>query len=211
VRDVTRIHALAALPKLLAAAAAGTARLVNIVDLASPFELTRQTIKDYVTALECVFLLERLPAWHTNRMSRLVKRSKLHMGDTGVACALLGMNGKALLADRNTLGPMLETFVLQELRRQASWRPERLNFFHFRDRDDFEVDIVIERGHGAVAGVEVKAGASVTESDLRGLRKLRDAAGTRFAAGVILYDGAATIRFERNLFAVPVRKLWETT
>jgi hypothetical protein len=72
------------------------------------------------------------------------------------------------------------------------------------------VDIVIERGHGAVAGVEVKAGASVTESDLRGLRKLRDAAGTRFAAGVILYDGAATIRFERNLFAVPVRKLWET-
>jgi hypothetical protein len=80
-----------------------------------------------------------------------------------------------------------------------------------RDRDDFEVDIVIERGHGAVAGVEVKAGASVTESDLRGLRKLRDTAGTRFAAGVILYDGAATIRFERNLFAVPVRKLWEET
>jgi len=128
-----------------------------------------------------------------------------------VACALLGINAKALLADRNTLGPMLETFVLQELRRQASWRPERLNFFHFRDRDDFEVDIVIERGHGAVAGVEVKAGASVTESDLRGLRKLRDAAGTRFAAGVILYDGAATIRFERNLFAVPVRTLWEAT
>lgn len=211
VRDVTRIHALDALPKLLAAAAAGTARLVNIVDLASPFDLTRQTIKDYVTALECVFLLERLPAWHTNRMSRLVKRSKLHMGDTGVACALLGMNANALLADRNTLGPMVETFVLQELRRQASWRPERLNFFHFRDRDDFEVDIVIERGHGAVAGVEVKAGASVTESDLRGLRKLRDTAGTRFAAGVILYDGAATIRFERNLFAVPLRKLWEDT
>lgn len=172
---------------------------------------SRQTINDYVTALECVFLLERLPAWHTNRMSRLVKRSKLHMGDTGVACALLGVNAKTLLADRNTLGPMLETFVLQELRRQASWRPERLNFFHFRDRDDFEVDIVIERGQGAVAGVEVKAGASVTESDLRGLRKLRDTAGTRFAAGVILYDGAATIRFERNLFAVPVRMLWETT
>jgi predicted AAA+ superfamily ATPase len=142
-------------------------------------------------------------------MSRLVKRPKLHMGDTGVACALLGMNAKALHADRSTLGPMLETFVLQELRRQASWRSERMDFFHFRDRDDFEVDIVIERGHGAVAGVEVKAGASVTESDLRGLRKLRDAAGTRFAAGVILYDGAATIRFERNLFAVPVRELWE--
>ena len=63
------------------------------------------------------------------------------------------------------LGPLLETFVLQELRRQASGRSEPLSFFHFRDRDDFEVDIVIERGAGQVAGVEVKAAASVAERD----------------------------------------------
>ena len=106
---------------------------------------------------------------------------------------------------------MLETFVLQELRRQASWRPDPLGFFHFRDRDDFEVDIVLEQGHSAVAGVEVKAAASVNESDLRGLRKLRDAAGMRFAAGVVLYDGTATISFGDGLFAVPIRKLWEAT
>jgi predicted AAA+ superfamily ATPase len=84
-----------------------------------------------------------------------------------------------------------------------------IEFFHFRDRDDFEVDIVMEQGHAVVAGVEVKAAASVGEADLRGLRKLRDAAGTRFAAGVVLYDGGAVIRFERDLFAVPVRRLWE--
>ena len=104
---------------------------------------------------------------------------------------------------------MLETFVLQELRRQASWQPVPASFFHFRDRDDFEVDIVIERGHAAVAGVEVKAAATVSEGDLRGLRKLRDAAGGRFAAGVVLYDGTATVRFGGSLFAVPVRTLWD--
>ena len=103
------------------------------------------------------------------------------------------------------------TFVLQELRRQASFAPDPLGFFHFRDRDAFEVDIVIERGSTEVAGVEVKAAATVHQADLRGLRKLRDAAGKRFVAGVILYDGSATIRFGDGLFAVPVRKLWETT
>ena len=86
VQDLTRIRALDALPKLLTAAAAGTARLLNVETLAAPFELTRQTIHNYVTALERVFLLERVPAWHTNRMSRLVKRHKLHIGDTGIAC-----------------------------------------------------------------------------------------------------------------------------
>ncbi len=210
VRDLTRIRSLDALPKLLALAAGQTARLVNIADLAAPFELTRQTIHEYVTLLERVFLLERLPSWHVNRMSRLVKRPKLHMGDTGVACALLGIDAAALAADRQLLGSMLETFVLQELRRQASWRQAPIGFFHFRDRDNFEVDIVLEQGQAAVAGVEVKAAASIGEADFRGLRKLRDAAGRRFVAGVVLYDGSATIRFGDGLFAVPVRRLWES-
>ena len=105
------------------------------------------------------------------------------MADTGLACALLGVEAAALHKDRERLGPLLETFALQELRRQASWRPEPIEFFHYRDRDDFEVDIVLEQGGGPVAGVEVKAAATVREADFRGLRKLRDAAGKRFTAG----------------------------
>ncbi len=211
VRDLMRIRSLDALPKLLALAAGQTARLINVEALAAPFELARQTIHEYVTLLERVFLLERLPPWHTNHMSRLVKRPKLHVADTGVACSLLGIDARGLDADRQLLGSMLETFVLQELRRQASWRPVPLDFSHFRDRDDFEVDIVLEQGPSAVAGIEVKAAASVGESDFRGLRKLREAAGKRFVAGVVLYDGSATIHFRDGLFAVPLRKLWETT
>jgi hypothetical protein len=209
VRDLSRIHSLNALPRLLALAASHTATLINVADLSAPFELTRQTIHDHVTLLERVFLLDRLPAWHTNRLSRLVKRPKLHMGDTGVACALLGVSAAALDDDRATLGRMLETFVFQELRRQASWRHTPVEFYHFRDRDDFEVDIVLEQGR-AVAGVEVKAAATVSDGDLRGLRKLRDASGGQFAAGVVLYDGSATINVSDGLHAVPLRALWES-
>lgn len=211
VRDLGRIHSLDALPRLMGVVASHTASLLNVADLAGPFELTRQTIHDYMTLLERLFLLERLPAWHTNRLSRAIKRPKLHMGDTGVACALLGINASALDRDRQTLGPLVETFVLQELRRQSSERPEPVNFFHFRDRDDFEVDIVVEAGHATVAGIEVKAASTVAERDLRGLRKLRSAAGQRFVAGVVLYDGTATIAFGDGLFAVPLRNLWEPT
>lgn len=88
--------------------------------------------------------------------------------------------------ERDRLGPLLETFVLQELRRQASWHPDPIDLFHYRDRDGFEVDVVLERGSTAVAGVEVKAAASVNDADFRGLRKLREAAGRRFATGVVL-------------------------
>ena len=211
VRDMVRIASLDALPRLLALAAGQTARLINVSDLASPFQLSRPTIRDYVTLLERVFLLEELPPWHSNRLSRLVKTPKLHVGDTGLACALLGLDPAALMQDRGTLGQLLETFVFQELRRQASWHEEETRFHHYRDKDGAEVDLVLERGAGQVAGLEVKASATVTAADFRGLRKLKDAAGKRFAAGVVLYDGETSVGFGGGLYAVPIRALWETT
>jgi len=211
VRDLARINALDALPRLLMLAASQTARLLNVADLAGPFQLTRPTIRDYVTLLARVFLLEELPAWHSNRLRRLVKKPKLHLCDTGLACALLGVNAKGLAMDRALLGQLLETFVFQELRRQASWRGEPIRFYHFRDKDGAEVDIVLDIGGMRIAGIEVKAAATVTAADFRGLRKLNEATGKRFAVGAVLYDGEATVPFGERLFAVPIRKLWETT
>lgn len=208
VRDLTRIRALDVLPRLLAAAAAQTACLLNVTDLASPFQLSRPTVSDYVTLLERVFLLETLPPWHSNRLKRLIKTPKLHIGDTGLACALLGVDSAALSGDRTMLGALLETFVFQELKRQAGWHDEPLSFFHYRDKDGVEVDVVIEQGARALAGIEVKAAATVNSADFRGLRKLRETAGDRFAAGVVLYDGDTCVGFGDRLHAVPLRAMW---
>lgn len=210
VRDLARIGALDTLPRLLTLAAGQTARLLNVSDLAGPFQLSRPTIRDYVTLLERVFLLEPLSPWHSNRLSRLIKTPKLHLGDSGVACALLGLDAAALARDRATFGQLLETFVYQELRRQASWHDASIVFHHFRDKDSAEVDIVLERGARELAGVEVKAGATVTTGDFRGLRKLKEAAGARFTAGVVLYDGGASVGFGEGFYAVPIRLLWDT-
>ena len=209
VRDMARISSLDVLPRLLTLSAGQTARLLNVSDLASPFQLSRPTIRDYVTLLARVFLLEELPPWHNNRLSRLVKTPKLHLGDTGLACALLGVDAEALWADRTLLGQLLETFIFQELRRQASWRDDPINFYHFRDKDAAEVDIVLEGSGQRVAGVEVKASATVTASDFRGLRKLKESSGDRFVGGVVLYDGEVTTTFGDKLFAVPIRNLWD--
>jgi uncharacterized protein len=209
VRHLARIASLDALPRLLALAAGQTARLINISDLASPFQLSRPTIRDYVTLLEQVFLIDELPPWHSNRLSRLIKTPKLHIGDTGLACTLLGIDAAGLWQDRTLLGQLLETFVYQELRRHASWHNDEIRFSHYRDKDGAEVDLVLERGSGQIAGVEVKAAATVTPADFRGLRKLKEAAGRKFAAGVVLYDGETSAGFGEGMHAIPIRTLWE--
>ncbi|MCY4529167.1 MAG: ATP-binding protein [Chloroflexi bacterium] len=209
VRDLARISTLDVMPRLLTAAASQTARLYNLSNMASPFQLSRPTIGDYVALLERLFLIDRLPPWHRNQLSRLVKTPKLHIGDTGLGCALLGVNRRALVQDRELLGQYLESFVLLELKRQSVCYDTPLEFFHYRDRDQVEVDIVIERGAREVAGVEVKAAATVKTSDFRGLWKLKKAAGQRFVAGVVAYDGEITAGFGDGMFAVPIRSLLE--
>lgn len=210
VRELARIGSLDIMPRLLAMAAGQTARLINISDLAGPFQLSRPTIRDYMTLLARVFLLEELPPWHSNRLKRLVKTSCLHLGDTGVASAMLGSDADALWEDRPQFGQLLETFVFQELRRQASATADDIRFSHYRDKDQAEVDIVVERGPGRIAGVEVKASSTVTAADFRGLTRLREASGKRFVAGVLLYDGESVVSFGDRLQAVPIPALWAT-
>ncbi|MGH8718829.1 MAG: ATP-binding protein [Burkholderiales bacterium] len=208
VRDLARISQLDLMPRLLAMAATQTARLLNMSSLAAPFQVSRPTIRDYAQLLERIFLINTLPPWYSNRIKRLIKTPKLHLSDTGLASSLLGTSASQLMDDRALLGQLLETFVFNELQRQASWHERLHSFFHYRDKDDYEVDIVIERDGRQLAAVEVKAAATVTERDFRGLKRLQQAAGKRFATGAVLYDGEHLFSFGERLFAVPVSALW---
>ena len=208
VPDIAGIRSLDTLSKLLSLAAAQTAQLFNTSNLSKSFQLSRLTIHDYLTILETTFMITRLAAWHGNRARRLVKTPKLHLTDTGVACSLTGMSKSTLADDRDRLGRLLETFVVQELQRQASGHEWRHSFSHYRNKDGAEVDLVIERDAATLAGVEVKSAATVKQTDFRGLRLLKNATGERFKSGVIVYTGDRILPFGDNLYAVPLEFLW---
>lgn len=211
-RDLPRlvkIRSPQSLKDLLALTASTTSQLFNLETLCAPFELSRPTIRDYVYLLERIFLVYRIPAWHNNQMSRLIKKPKLHLMDTGIGSALLDIDAEDFQKDRPMFGNFLESFVLQELRKQAEWGERRMEFYHFRHKDDYEVDIVMEQRRNTIVGIKVKASATVRSSDFRGLRKLAQIAGDRFVRGIVLYDGEICASFGNNMWAVPMRYLWE--
>ncbi len=84
----------------------------------------------------------------------------------------------------------------------------RLSTYHYRDQEMREVDIVLERDDGMIAGLEVKASATVRSSDFSGLRTLAEACGERFAFGAVLYDSGDVVPFGDRLAAVPISNLW---
>lgn len=210
VLDLAKIRSLEAVPKLLTAAANLSGQLFNVSTLASKLQMNRNTVRDYSTLLEHQFLIERLPPWYSNRIKRLIKTPKIHVGDTGLACALLGVDANFLLKNRDLLGQLVESFVFQELKRQASSSGEPYVFHHFRDRDGVEVDMVIERGAFELAGIEVKAASTVFNSDFKGLRKIKAAYPDKFTFGVVLYDGEICASFGDGMYVIPIRMLWES-
>lgn len=209
IRDIARISNLEAIPKLLQMIANHSGQLINVSELAKAFQLSRLTVDHYVALLRQIFLVEFLQPWFSNQNKRLIKTPKVHLMDTGLATAVLKLNVRQLQHDHNMLGHLLESFVYAELRKQASWLDADMAFYHYRDKDQYEVDIVMENGDGRLLGIEVKAAATVVNKDFNGLRRLQRVAGERFHRGILLYDGQHILPFGDGLYAVPVSRLWE--
>jgi hypothetical protein len=209
VRDIAQIEHSRQLPRLLRVLAQHSSQLVNYSSIGAPLGIGHATIQRYTGILEQLFLVRALQPWYTNELKRLVKTPKLHFLDSGLLAALRNTSPTRLADDRMPFGAILETFVLAELLKLASWHDERLEFLHFRDRYDYEVDIVIEDPRAQVIGIEVKAAATVTAADFSGLRKLAEACGKRFILGLVLYDHDTTVPFGERLFAAPISTLWK--
>lgn len=208
VRDITQIEHLQRMPRLLRALAHHSGQLINYSQLGASLGLTHVTTQKYAGVLEQLFLTRLLPPWSTNELKRLIKTPKLHFLDSGLLAALRDLSPQRLAADRAAFGPLLETFVLSEVLKLSTWTGERFEFSHFRDKEQNEVDIVIENHERKIVGIEVKGAATVKSADFSGLRKLADASGARFALGVVLYDEKQVVPFGPKLFAAPISSLW---
>jgi len=198
-------------PWLLSLLAARSAGLLNFSELSRSAQVPQSTLKRYFALLESTFLAHRLPPWSGNLGKRLVRSPKICLNDTGLAAHILGADGAdpGEAAARVSAGPLLETFVVGELLKQADWSCVRPRLYHFRTHAGREVDVVLEDARGRCAGIEIKSSASVGSGDFKGLRTMAECLGKRFMRGVVLYAGRAVVPFARNLHALPVGALWE--
>ncbi len=208
VRDLAHIDGLTDLSRLLSLLAARSGALMNMSEVSRTAGIAHSTLRRYFALLEATFVFQPLPAWSNNLGKRLVKSPKIHLLDSGLAAHLRG-DGEALaLAQSPNLGPLLETFVVQEVRKLLAWSHHAATPYHFRTATGQEVDLVLEAPGQRIAGIEVKAASSVNQGDFGGLRALAESAGDKFVGGVVLYLGEQCLPFAENLWALPISVLW---
>ena len=215
-RDVVElgdIRRASVLTDLLSWVATVTGTELNIEDASRKLGIDRATFQTYLAWMETVFLVQTLPAWSRKLSSRVVRRPKVYMTDTGLAANLLGVNPDALKSPTSpALGPLVETFVVNEIARQVASEGARLRMHHFRNFNGREIDLVLEQPDGGMIGVEIKATSSPSERHIGSLRWLRDqidgvAPGT-FRAGLLLHTGNQFLPVGDRLQMAPISTLW---
>jgi uncharacterized protein len=207
IQDIAQIDQVSQVPQLLSIAAELSGQLLNLSQIGGQIGLNSKTAGKYLGILEKLFLVRRLPAWSRNELSRLIKAPKIHFLDAGLQSTLTRLTPELARIQRARFGATLETWVYAELLKLLSVTPEPWFLSHYRDKDQLEVDFVLESGLREVIGIEVKAAASVQMSDFKGLRRLREIVGTQFVTGIVLYDGSQALSFGDGLWAVPLDRL----
>jgi predicted AAA+ superfamily ATPase len=208
IRDLAQIDGLLELPKLLSLLAARSSTLMNVAEISRAAGIAHTTLKRYLALLQLTYLLRPLPPWSTNLSKRLIKTSKVHLVDTGLAAYLARRGATPLDRDDSLFGNLLETFVVMELSKQSAWSEAKPSLYHFRTAAGREVDIVLEGPANKIVGVEVKASSSINNADFAGLRELADIAKKKFVRGILLYDGDTVLPFGDQFVAVPISGLW---
>jgi hypothetical protein len=208
VTDIADVEKRDRLPLLFRVLAHHAGQLVNFTQVAGQVGIDDKTARRYVGLIEKLFVVRRLEPWFRNPLKRLIKTPKLHFLDSGLLGAIAGVTAERIGRDRTRFGPLLETLVFSEILRQSTWLDDPCALHHYRDKDQDEVDVVVEAIDGAIVGIEVKAAATVRASDFRGLRKLAEAVGDELKLGVVLYDGDRVVPFGERFFAAPVSSLW---
>jgi uncharacterized protein len=208
IRDLANIADVTAVLRLLAVVAARTGSLLNFADLSRTMSLPQTTLKRYFALLESTFLVQLLRPWARNLGKRVIQTPKVYLNDTGLLAHVLGVTVDRLKTEGNLAGAILENFVLMELRKQSTWSGTQPELFYWRTVSGQEVDVVLEDRAGRLAGIEVKAAATLGANDVRGLQVLASAAGKRWIRGVVLYGGTEVIPFSANLHGVPITRLW---
>ncbi len=209
VSQVGEIEKVGEMEKLVRLIAARSGGQLVINELAGKAGLANHTVARYVSLLQEIFLIKLVPAWSRNLSTRVTGTPKVAMTDSGIAANLVGADAAQFKRPGSPFGSLLEGFVLMELARQQSWNDMRVDLYHYRTRDQVEVDAVLENRRGQVVGIEVKASSTPRSDDFRGLRHLQDRLGDDFIAGLVLHTGQRTLPFGPKLRAMPISALWE--
>ena len=208
-KDIINIKRINEMRQLVTIMAGWSSRFIDFTRIGAGLSLAKPTLAAYINALEMLYLVERVPPWTKTVYDKVGKLDKLFMTDSGMMSSLLGWSFDQVQFDGARNGMLLETFAFTQLAALLDCQDERYTLSHYRDRENREIDFIVENENGALLGIEIKAGSVVSNDDFKHLRWFKEHITIdRPFVGVVLHSGSHCIPFGDGFWAMPLHALW---
>ena len=161
VRQLKTIENLFIFEKFLKLCAGRVGQLLNKNALALAVGVNNKTIEAWLGVLEASFIVFRLQPHHKNYNKRVVKMPKLYFYDTGLVCALLGVQNLNQLEFHPFKGSLFENMVVVEILKKQLNQGKSSNLYFWRNKTGNEIDVLIDNFNELIP-IEIKAGKTIT-------------------------------------------------
>jgi uncharacterized protein len=209
-QDIAKIQRISSMNELVQILAAWSGKYMDVSAMSSNLSISRPTLETYINALNTLYVIETLQPWTHTDYARIGKPKKTFMTDSGLMSSCLQWNIDQVRLDVDRSGKLIETFVFNEIASQIDASNGKYKLYHYRDREQREIDFLIERGSdSALLGIEVKAGSVIGQSDFKHLKWFKkNLAKDRIFVGITLYTGELVGAIDQGLWALPFGVLW---
>ncbi|GMR08809.1 MAG: ATP-binding protein [Gammaproteobacteria bacterium] len=168
VRQVINVSDLQHFSGFLRLCAGRTAQEINLSSLGNDVGISHNTTRAWLSILETSYIIQQLPAWHTNVRKQVIKAPKLHFLDSGLVCYLLGIREPEQLRHHPQRGAIFESWVAAEAYKARVHNGEQPDLYHYRETRGLEIDLIIDRGEQLDA-IEVKSSSTVNTEFFKNL------------------------------------------
>ena len=196
--EISKIKDVTSVAKLIKMLALNTSNCLNKVEIARNIGVPVPRIDNYIKFLNMLFITYQLEPWFRNFKKRLIRSPKIYFTDTGIANSLFGVG-----INDNTVGQLLENFVISEIKKQVTWSDSTPQLYFYRTSDGREVDLIIEYDNGQCLALEIKSTSTVYPKHFTGIKAFKEDYDN-VIAGIVLYTGKEIVSFGNNLWAVPI-------
>ncbi len=207
-KNIANIRRADVLNKLISTLAAWSAKYINTDEICSCLEISKNTLKEYISLLEHLYLFERVPAWTKTDYDKVGKKDKIYISDTGLMTSILNWHYNEIELNSDRCGKLIETMIFKELATLVDLNSE-YSLYQYRDSKKREIDFIIETENNEIIAIEVKSGSRIMSDDFKHIKWFRDnLIKNKKFTGIVLYTGQTILSFGKDLFCVPMALLW---
>ncbi len=131
---------------------------LDYTEISKSVGIDARTVKSWISILETSGIIKLIYPYASNLSDRIVKSPKIYFIDTGLCAYLCGMPSSEMLEKSIFAGAFYETYVISEIiKSYYNDYKDISNIYYYRDRDQHEVDLIIEE-YDSIYPIEIKKG-----------------------------------------------------